>query len=108
LQDVLFDISDQEDYTTGKQKRKNIMDDIARLTGRHFPGRKVRDEVDPTKRTSTKMCRVCYARGIRTNKGNVVETVWICGECPSRPGLHVDDCFKVYHTELDYAHKAQS
>ena len=73
-----------------------------RLTGRHFPSQKpgVEGSKDPR---PTKKCRVCKARGVTTNKGGPMKTVYICRFCPSNPGLHPDKCFELYHTILDYS-----
>lgn len=76
-------------------------DDVYRLTGRHFPSVKQAAEGAADQRPS-KNCRVCYARGIRTNKGKPLKTVYICRSCPSEPGLHPDKCFELYHTSIDY------
>ena len=72
---------------------------VHRLTGRHFPT--VHGMQESGKRRLTKICRVCYARGVRQNSGNPVETIYICKTCPSQPGLHVDiGCFELYHTKF--------
>ena len=81
------------------------LDGIARLTGRtHFPSKRAY-EGQATKRSSKKkVCRVCYARGIRTAKGGCVETTWVCEACPSIPGLCAEkSCFRDYHTKFDYS-----
>jgi hypothetical protein len=84
------------------------VDNIARLTGRHFPIKKNPYDRAQGKRQK-KICRICYARGIKTAKGGHASTVWICGDCPSQPGLHVDEgCFKIYHTQLEFAHSSHS
>ena len=46
----------------------------------------------------TNIYKVCYARGKCTNSGLPLRTVFACGE----PGLHVENCFKIYHTKLNY------
>ncbi|XP_064631644.1 piggyBac transposable element-derived protein 4-like [Lineus longissimus] len=75
---------------------------VHRLTGRHFPV--LRGFVPSGKRRKTKNCKVCYARGLRGPSGKPLETVMVCKNCPSHPGLHVDrDCFEAYHTEVDYS-----
>ena len=51
----------------------------------------------------TKQCRVCSARHIKTIKGKPTKTIYICKTCPSQPGLHINKCFEIYHTELDIA-----
>jgi hypothetical protein len=77
-------------------------DTVSRLTGRHFPMKK---KADPHSKdqSPSKNCRVCYARGVKTNKGAPVKTVHVCKTCPSQPGLHVENCFEIYHTLLDYS-----
>ena len=41
-------------------------------------------------------CRQCYFRDKKRK-----DTVYICGECPDRPGLCSHNCFNEYHTRLD-------
>ena len=77
-------------------------DSIARLTGRHFPSLKAPTEGAKDKRP-TKKCRVCYAKGKRSDKGHVLKTVYVCRFCPSEPGLHPETCFEQYHTLVDYS-----
>ena len=78
---------------------------IHRLTGRHFPT--PRSFQDSGKRRKTKMCRVCYARGLRQPSGKPLECITICKTCPSLPGLHADrECLETYHTKMDYSDKA--
>ena len=74
---------------------------ITRLRGRHFPSllRPTEGARDPR---PTKKCRVCYARGKRTNKGGPLKTVYVCYDCPSVPGLHRTECFQAYHTLIDF------
>ena len=80
-------------------KNIHIPDTILRLTGQHFPEQRKADENAKDKRPSKK-CRVCYAKGFRSNKGQPLKTVYICKSCPSQPGLHVDGCFEIYHNFL--------
>ena len=82
----------------------NLPDTVYRLTNRHFSeqGKPVPGSVD---RRPSKKCRVCYAQGKRTAKGQPIKTVYICKSCPSEPGLNIDYCFEVYHTVLDYSHE---
>jgi Transposase IS4 len=47
----------------------------------------------------TKDCSVCSNRKI---KGGRRETVYFCETCERKPGLHPGDCFKKYHTEVNY------
>ena len=88
-----------------KLNKKSIQPDdtLRRLTGRPFPGIKKPDKVGSKDPRLTKICRVCYSRGVRTDKGKPLKTVHICQTCPSQPGLHIDNCFHVYHTVINYA-----
>ena len=79
-----------------------VNDDVSRLTGRHFAKVKVAKQGAKDKKPS-KMCRVCSARGIRTEKGKYMKTVYVCPSCPSEPGLHPGECFEAYHTMLDFS-----
>ena len=77
-------------------------DSHERLTGCHFiatrkPAPNAKDQ------RPTKECRVCRARKITAKKCGAVKTVYICPDCPSQPGLHPGECFKAYHTMLDYS-----
>ena len=77
-------------------------DSHERLTGCHFiatrkPAPNAKDQ------RPTKECRVCRTRKITAKKGGAVKTVYICPDCPSQPGLHPGECFKAYHTMLDYS-----
>lgn len=73
-----------------------------RLTGRHFIAIR-KAEPGAKDQRPTKECRVCIAAGKRTNNGGVIKTVYICPDCPSQSGLHPGDCFKAYHTKLDFS-----
>ena len=79
-----------------------LKDTVHRLTGRHFPMKKKPNPgtKDPN---PTKNCRVCYARGVKTNKGAPLKTVFVCKTCPSQPGPQTEDCLEIYHTILDYS-----
>lgn len=81
--------------------RMPIDETVERLTGRHFPSLKIAPPGAKDQRPS-KRCRVCYARGIRSDKGHPLKTVYICRFCPSEPGLHPEKCFEDYHTKVDY------
>ena len=78
-----------------------VGEDVERLTGRHFPS--VPAGNPETKDRLHKRCRVCYARRKRTAKGHHFKTIYVCKFCPSKPGLHPNECFQVCHTCLDYA-----
>ena len=62
-----------------KLNKKNIQPDdtFSRLTGRHFPGIKKTAKVGSKDRRPTKICRVYYSRGVRTDKGKPLKTVHI-------------------------------
>ncbi|KAG8566940.1 hypothetical protein GDO81_013429 [Engystomops pustulosus] len=63
------------------------------VPGQHFPG------VVPqtaSKGRSQKRCRVCSKNGIRK------DTIHHCETCPEKPGLCMKDCFRIYHTSLDF------
>ena len=81
------------------------LDSIARLFGRdHFPSKRAYEGHGSRRASKKKLCRVCYARGLRTEKGGPLETTWVCEACPSLPGLCVEKgCFKEYHTKYDYS-----
>ena len=91
--------------TAPRIQQQIIEDDThARLTGRHFidirkPAPGAKDQ------RPTKECHICRATGKRTDKGGIIKTVYICPDCPSQPGLHPGDCFRLYHTQLDYSKK---
>ena len=86
-----------------KLNKKNIQPDdtLQRLTVRHFPGIKKPGKVGSKDPRPTKICRVCYSRGVRTDKGKPLKTVHICQTCPSQLGQHIDNCFQVYHTVIN-------
>ncbi|XP_068122164.1 piggyBac transposable element-derived protein 4-like [Hyperolius riggenbachi] len=68
-------------------------DSVERLSGYHVP------EIIPQtgkKQYPQKKCRVCTKQKIRT------DTRYHCPECPEKPGLCLKDCFKVYHTCLNF------
>uniref|UniRef100_A0A8C5Q2Y3 PiggyBac transposable element-derived protein domain-containing protein n=1 Tax=Leptobrachium leishanense TaxID=445787 RepID=A0A8C5Q2Y3_9ANUR len=69
------------------------VEDVIRLRDRHFPG-----YIPPTEKrvTPCKRCRVCARQGRRK------ESRLHCPDCPSKPGLCVPDCFKIYHTVTHY------
>ncbi|CAH2319774.1 Hypothetical predicted protein [Pelobates cultripes] len=68
-------------------------DDVQRLFGKHFPSR-----IPPTpcKKSPQRKCRVCYKKGVRKDSS------YYCPSCPSLPALCITNCYKVYHTELNY------
>lgn len=46
----------------------------------------------PNRPRPTKRCKVCYQEGVRK------ETVFVCAECPSSPGLCAFPCFGKHHS----------
>ncbi|XP_065653795.1 piggyBac transposable element-derived protein 4-like [Hydra vulgaris] len=99
--DFLHDTIKLTFLSSPKLNKTLVPDDtIHRLTGRHFPGTK-QPSHDATDRRPSKLCRVCYARGIFNNNGKPLKTVHVCKTCPGEPGLHIDSCFEIYHTVLD-------
>ena len=72
-------------------------EDFLWLTRGHFPVIKQPTET-ATNKHPTKICKVCYVRGKCTNSGLPLRTAYVCGDCPSEPGLDVENCFKIYHT----------
>ena len=82
--------------------RLQMDDSVSRLSGRHFPSLKVAQPGSKDKRPA-KACRVCSAKGKRTNKGEYVKKTYVCTYCPSEPGLHPDKCFELYHTMQDFS-----
>jgi len=57
------------------------LDSIARLTG-HFPVKRAYEGQGSRRASKKKICRVCYACGLRTEKGGPIETTWVCDTCP--------------------------
>ena len=101
----LHDVVTQLLALSPRLKPSAAVDSIARLTGRnHFPCKREYEGQGSRRSSKKKACRVCYARGLRTAKGGVIETTWICDACPTAPGLCVEKgCFKHYHTKFDYS-----
>jgi len=81
------------------------LDSIVRLTGcQHFPVKRAYEGDGRRRASKKKICRVCYSRGLRKEKGGPVETTCVCDCCPSEPGLCLEKgCFKTYHTVYDYS-----
>lgn len=46
----------------------------------------------PNKERPAKRCRICFQEGRRK------ETVFVCPDCPTCPGLCIDPCFSKFHT----------
>ena len=82
--------------------RRPAVDNIIRLTGRnHWPGKREAPDWKDMK-SRTKECRVCVAKGRKTQAGNDIKTTWVCKGCPGQPGLCVDrDCFEIFHTKFN-------
>lgn len=77
-------------------------DNLVRLTGRHFPAQSLYEGQATKKKHKPKNCRVCYAKGKRTDAGHILRSNYYCPDCPEKPGLCIGDCFRSYHTKLDY------
>ena len=71
-----------------------VNENISRLNGRHF--------MSQLPKPSIKKCRVCYAQKKRTANGHAIKTSFICKTCPSKPGLHPDTCFELFHTKQNF------
>jgi hypothetical protein len=79
-----------------KAPRNVAHDDLIRLTGHdHFAMRRLLPEGSQRDKAKFmyKVCKVC-------KKG---QTPWVCKGCPDLPGLHMEHCFEIYHTERDYS-----
>lgn len=70
------------------------VENIVRLKERHFM-----EKIPPTpnKVNPQKRCRVCTLHHVRK------DSRFHCPDCPSKPGLCMDPCYKVYHTVADLA-----
>ncbi|XP_056397299.1 piggyBac transposable element-derived protein 4-like [Hyla sarda] len=85
IKDFLFgDPEGEESRATGSENRI--------VPGQHFPAVVPRRESGSRQQ---KRCRVCSKRGIRKC------TIYHCETCPHKPGLCIEDCFKIYHTTYD-------
>ena len=83
-----------------RSARKN--DNLVRLTGRHFPAQSLYEGQAKKKKHNPKQCRVCYAKGKRTEAGHIIRSNYFCEDCPEKPGLCIAECFRIYHTKFDY------
>ena len=88
----------QEEVTTALLYPRNPpasirSDVVSRLYERHFPDRV---PPRPTGQKRQKKCWVCSKGGVRR------DTMYYCAQCPSQPGLCVVDCFRLYHSSLNY------
>ena len=80
------------------------VDNIVRLAGRnHWPAKREAPAGWKAADSKTKICSVCTAKGKKTPSGRGIKTVWICKGCPGKPGLCVDKCFEIYHTQFDFS-----
>ena len=80
-------------YPGGCTPQTTNPDAVSRLHGRHFPEYL---SGTPGQRPPQKRCRVCSRHGIRRD----VHT--FCPDCLNQPGLCVKDCFRMYHTLVEY------
>ena len=85
-----------------KSDPRQSPDKLVRLTGRHFASQTHYQVEAKNKKHSPKWCRVCAARGIKTATGNPVRSMLQCTDCPGNPGLCLGECFRVYHTNVEY------
>lgn len=86
---LLFENQCEEAAASSDNKQENLM----RLTERHFP-----EKIAATGKKSIpqKRCKVCHSKNIRR------ESRYTCNSCPSKPGLCVDECFRIYHSKAHY------
>ena len=83
---------DQPTHTMGTAS--NVDDDVRLHPKAHYP---VPVPPTDTKQKPYRKCRVCTAKGLRT------DVRYMCTQCPSQPALCIDNnCFRVYHTKQDY------
>ena len=80
--------------------RKN--DNLVWLTGRHFPSQSLYQGEAKKRKHNPKMCRVFYANGKGTEASHIIRSTQYCEECPEKPGLCLGECFRIYHTKIDY------
>ena len=100
VHDVLTSLVANAPHLAADHRRHQ--DNLVRLTGRHFPSQSLYEGQAKDKKHKPKDCRVCRARGIKTAKGFPIRSMWQCGDCPGNPGLCPGDCFRVYHTKIDF------
>ena len=86
-----------------RNRIRNQHGNLLRLTGRHFPTQVLYEGAAQKRKHKPKNCRVCRARGIFTTKGLPIRSTWQSEDCPDKPGLCQGECFKVYHTQIDYS-----
>ena len=77
-------------------------DNIVRLTGRHFPAQSLYQGNATKRKHNPKVCKVCYARGKRTEAGHLIKSTVFCEDFLAKPGLCLGECFRSYHTKIDY------
>ena len=100
VHDVLTSLVSNAPHLAADHRRHQ--DNLVRLTGRHFLSQSLYEGQAKDKKHKPKDCRVCRARGIKTAKGLPIRSMWQCGDCPGNPGLCPGDCFRVYHTKIDF------
>lgn len=80
-------------FGNAERDGEEVDDHAVRLCGRHFI-----DILPPTEKARPqKRCRVC-AKKLRVRK----DTRYYCPDCPSKPGLCLQNCFRDYHTKRFY------
>jgi hypothetical protein len=77
---------------------KYRMDDVFRLTGRHFQRRLLA----ATGKVIQRRCRVCFWKDKKRK-----DTTYYCPSCPSEPPLCLGDCFEIYHTVQKFWFKGE-
>ena len=100
VHDIVLGLVEKAPHLRGIPRKK---DNLVRLTGRHFPAQSLYQGNATKRKHCPKICRVCYARGRRTEAGHVVKSTIYCEQCPEKPGLCLGECFKTYHTKIDYS-----
>ncbi|XP_040178266.1 zinc finger protein 37 homolog [Rana temporaria] len=78
---------------TGAVAQRPNPEAASRLHERHFPDIL---QPTPTQRAPQRRCRVCSKRGMRR------DTRYYCPSCPNHPGLCIKNCFRRYHTLVNY------
>ena len=99
VHDIVLGLVENSPQLTGVA-RKN--DNLVQLTGRHFPSQSLYQGEAKKRKHNPKMCRVCYAKRKRTEAGHIIRSTQYCEECPEKPRLYLGECFRIYHTKIDY------
>ena len=89
IHDIVLCLVENSPQLTGVAKKN---DNFVRLTGRHFPSQSLYQGEAKKRKHNPKMCRVCYAKGKRTEVGHIIKSTQYCEECPEKPGLCLGEC----------------